>query len=115
MEKNILKVFGNLIAIQNKYRLQHLGAFDKANFLTCLLAHGQWTFECVSTDTRRVDEFKALARDCRAAGLDVEEKDETIKVYGFHSGSWDVNVFKVTVKFPVSPALEVLYGQSNKS
>lgn len=114
MEKNILRVFGNLIAIQNKYRLHHLGHFDKANFLTCLISRGEWVFECVSTDTKRVDEFKALARDCRAAGLDVEERDGTIKEHGFHSGSWDVDAFKVTVKFPVSPALEILYGKQNK-
>lgn len=110
----MLRALGNLIAIQQKYNLKHLGAFDKANFLTCLLAHGYWTFECHLNDSRRVEKYKALARDCRAAGLDVEEKDGTIKEHGFHSGSWDVDAFKVTVKFPVSPALEVLYGQSNK-
>lgn len=112
MEKNILKVFGDLLAVQSKYNLDMLGSFNKEPFLICLLKYGKWDFECAQNDSDRIEHYKSLSRDCRMAGLETEESNGQMSDGEWsHSGTNYIKTFKVTVRFPTSPAIKVLYGQ----
>lgn len=115
MEKNILRVFGNLAAIQMKYNLRQVHAYEKLGFVMALLSFGSWTFEVPVGETRRIDEMERLCRDCKAVGLEVEESTGEMKDGSWsHSGSNYVDCLKFKISLPVSPALEVLYGKQNK-
>lgn len=115
MEKNILRIFGNLAAIQMKYNLQKNGNHFLQGFVLSLLNYGYWGLEVPVGDTRQVDRLELIARDCKAVGLDVEQSVGEMKDGSWsHSGSNYVDCIKLKVSLPVSPALEVLYAKSNK-
>lgn len=112
MEKNILKVFGDILEVQQRHGLTSLGSFNKEPFLICLLQYGKWDFECFHNDHKRIEQLKELSRDCRMAGLETTDSHgEMDDGEWHHSGSGTVKSFKMTVKFPTSPAIKVLYGQ----
>lgn len=112
MEKNILRVFGNLAAIQMKYRLTGSSRYNDIGFVLCLLQHGYWTLEAPVGDTRQVDQLEAIFKDCKAIGLDVDLSTGEMKDGSWsHSGSYYVDCIKLKVSLPVSPAIEVLYAK----
>lgn len=115
MAKSALQVMGDLVAVQKKHSLDRLGAFDKLGFVLCLLSHGYWTFEAPTGDPKQVERLSEIGRDCKAVGLDVEEENAEMRDNSWsHSGSNYISCVKLTVRLPISPAMKVLYGKSDK-
>lgn len=113
MEKNILRVLGNLIAVQQKHELTSLGAFNQKPFVLALLSYGKWDFECPMNDTVRIEKYRALGRDCRMAGLEITESTDKMSDGEWsHSGTNYITSYKMTVRLPISPAVEVLYAKT---
>src|SRR5690348_5527372 len=114
MEKNILRVFGNLAAIQRQYNLKSYGKIEES-FIMRLLSYGQYVHEVEASDKKNVVQLDVLERDCKAVGLETLKEDSEMRDGSWsHSGSNYVRSVKLTISLPVSPAIEVLYAKSNK-
>lgn len=105
---NSLKTLGDLIQIQSKYRV---------NILSEIISKGKYySVQKYKDDkydtTKSLDNLTRIAKECRMIGLDVVENlKDSVREHGYHSGSWDVDAYSVTITFPTSPAYEVLYAQ----
>lgn len=110
MEKNILRVFGNLAAIQRQYNLKSYAKIEES-FIIRLLSFGQYVHEVESSDKKNIAQLDVLERDCKAVGLETLKEDSEMRDGSWsHSGSNYVRSVKLTISLPVSPAIAVLYA-----
>ena len=103
-----LRILGDLIQIQSKHRV---------NILSEIISKGRYyavqKYKDDKYDTAKsLDELATIAKECRMIGLDVMENiKDSVREHGYHSGSWDVDAYSITITFPISPAYQVLYAK----
>jgi len=100
MEKNILRVLGDIIAVQRKYNLKDV--------VQSLLTGG--TFQ-LRSELKYTDKYEEIAKQLASCGLTVDLKDcDVMDPHSYHKTEY-IRGKCLTATLPVSPAIEVLFGK----
>lgn len=105
MEKNILRILGDIVAIQSKYQLN---SRYNGSMIECLFKGGSFTY---STELKYAKDFEDIAKQLRLTGLDVEVKDCSVSDPASYHKTEYIDGKELIVKLPKSPAIEVLYAK----
>lgn len=109
MEKNILRVLGDLLALQTTFNLK---SKYNGTLLESLLKNGRASYEGSLFDTKHYDD---VARCLRVLGLEVKVEEAVINDpdRSYHKTEYmDGRI--MTISLPTSPAIKVLYGKQNE-
>ena len=109
MANSMLQTLGDLVRIQNKYNMKHFGGNTGPGFVQCLLTEGELQFgdPYSLANGRSVQRLKDLAYECKILGLEVTEEETD-----WYNNVANCKGYRVKIKLPISPALEILYGKS---